>query len=58
MHRDARIFDDPDTFRPDRWENDLVKRLPRSAFFPFGDGPRVCIGNHFAMMEAVLILLI
>jgi cytochrome P450 len=56
VHRDARIFNDPDTFRPNRWDNDLVKRLPRCAYFPFGDGPRVCIGNHFAMMEAVLIL--
>jgi cytochrome P450 len=56
VHRDARIFENPDTFRPERWQNDLIKRLPRCAYFPFGDGPRVCIGNHFAMMEAVLIL--
>jgi cytochrome P450 len=56
VHRDARIFDEPDSFRPERWDNDLAKRLPRCAYFPFGDGPRVCIGNHFAMMEAVLIL--
>ena len=50
------VFDDPDAFHPERWDNDLLKRLPRCAYFPFGDGPRVCIGNHFAMMEAVLIL--
>jgi cytochrome P450 len=56
VHRDARWFDDPETFRPERWDNDLIKRLPRCAYFPFGDGPRICIGNHFAMMEAVLIL--
>jgi cytochrome P450 len=56
VHRDARWFDDPEVFRPERWDNDLIKRLPRCAYFPFGDGPRVCIGNHFAMMEAVLIL--
>ena len=56
VHRDPRWFDDPETFRPERWDNDLAKRLPRGAYFPFGDGPRVCIGNQFAMMEAILIL--
>jgi cytochrome P450 len=56
VHRDGRWYDDPDVFRPERWDNDLMKRLPRCAYFPFGDGPRVCIGNHFAMMEAVLVL--
>ena len=56
VHRDGRWFADPDEFRPERWDNDLLKRLPRCAYFPFGDGPRICIGNHFAMMEAVLIL--
>ncbi len=56
VHRDARWFDEPEVFRPERWDNDLVRRLPRCAYFPFGEGPRICIGNHFAMMEAVLIL--
>jgi cytochrome P450 len=56
VHRDGRWFDDPNTFKPERWDNDLIKRLPRCAYFPFGDGPRICIGNHFAMMEAVLLL--
>jgi len=56
LHRDPRWFDDPDAFLPERWDNDLVRRLPRGTYLPFGDGPRVCIGNHFAMMEAVLIL--
>ncbi len=56
VHRDARWFEDAEVFRPERWDNDLVKRLPRCAYFPFGDGPRICIGNHFAMMEAVLVL--
>ena len=56
VHRDRRWFDDPEVFSPERWDNELIKRLPRCAYFPFGDGPRVCIGNHFAMMEAVLIL--
>ena len=56
VHRDGRWFDAPEAFRPERWDNDLVKRLPRCAYFPFGDGPRICIGNHFALMEAMLIL--
>jgi cytochrome P450 len=56
MHRDPRYFEDPQSFLPGRWEGDRVKRLPRFAYFPFGGGPRVCIGNQFAMMEAVLLL--
>jgi cytochrome P450 len=56
VHRDGRWFDDPATFKPERWDNDLIKRLPRCAYSPFGDGPRICIGNHFAMMESMLIL--
>src|SRR5207247_2319539 len=56
VHRDPRWFDDPEAFKPERWDNDLAKRLPRCAYFPFGDGPRICIGNQFAMMEAVLVL--
>jgi cytochrome P450 len=56
VHRDPRWFDDPSSFRPERWDDDLARRLPRCAYFPFGEGPRICIGNHFAMMEAILIL--
>jgi cytochrome P450 len=56
VQRDARWFDAPEAFRPERWENDLAKRLPRYAYFPFGGGPRLCIGNTFAMMEATLLL--
>jgi cytochrome P450 len=56
VHRDPRWFENPESFEPERWDGDLIKRLPRCAYFPFGDGPRVCIGNHFAMMEAVLVL--
>jgi cytochrome P450 len=56
-HRDKRWYgDDVLEFRPERWDNDFAKKLPRCAYYPFVDGPRVCIGNHFAMMEAVLIL--
>lgn len=56
VHRDGRWFPDPESFRPERWDHDLIKRLPRCTYFPFGDGARICIGNHFAMMEAVLVL--
>ena len=56
MHRAPRWFADPETFRPERWQNDFAKTLPRYAYFPFGGGPRVCIGNTFALMESVLVL--
>jgi cytochrome P450 len=56
VHRDPRWYDAPEEFRPERWENDLMKRLPKFAYFPFGGGPRQCIGNAFALMEATLIL--
>ena len=55
-HRDPRYFEEPMTFRPERWANDFAAKLPRFAYIPFGGGPRICIGNRFAMMEAVLIL--
>ncbi|MEO1373629.1 MAG: cytochrome P450 [Cyanobacteria bacterium J06635_10] len=56
VHRDPRWFENPDTFNPSRWENDLIKRLPSFAYFPFGGGSRICIGKSFAMMEACLVL--
>jgi cytochrome P450 len=56
VHRDPRWYESPEEFRPERWEGDLLKRLPRFAYFPFGGGPRQCIGNSFALMEAALIL--
>ncbi len=56
LHRDARYFAEPEQFRPERWLDGLEKRLPRYAYFPFGAGPRVCIGNSFALMEARLVL--
>jgi cytochrome P450 len=56
IHRDGRWFDDPESFRPDRWADGLIQRIHRYAYFPFGGGPRVCIGNSFALMEATLIL--
>jgi cytochrome P450 len=56
LHRDPRFFEEPEVFRPQRWAGDLAQRLPRFAYMPFGGGPRICIGNRFAMNEAVLIL--
>lgn len=55
-HRDPQWFPRPDSFEPERWDDDLVRRLPRCAYFPFGGGPRLCIGQGFAMLEAVLVL--
>jgi len=56
LHHDPRWFDDPWTFEPQRWIDGLEERLPRFAYFPFGGGPRVCIGNHFAMLEGIVML--
>jgi cytochrome P450 len=54
--RDGRWFADPDSFQPERWRDDFEKSLPKGAYFPFGLGPRTCIGNGFALMEAQLLL--
>jgi cytochrome P450 len=56
VHRDPRYFEDPLAFRPERWENNWEKQLPACAFFPFGAGPRQCIGYSLAMTESILIL--
>jgi cytochrome P450 len=56
MHRDQRYFEQPEEFRPERWASEQIKQLPKFAYFPFGGGPRLCIGNSFALMEAKLIL--
>jgi cytochrome P450 len=58
VHRDPRWFPNPEAFDPDRWKPERTEALPRYGYFPFGGGPRVCIGNHFAMMEATLLLAI
>ncbi|MCA1619512.1 MAG: cytochrome P450 [Acidobacteria bacterium] len=55
-HRDPRWFAAPESFRPERWGEESISKLPKYAYFPFGGGPRLCIGNYFATMEAVLIL--
>jgi cytochrome P450 len=56
LHRDPRFFEQPEQFNPDRWTADAAQHLPKFAYFPFGGGPRLCIGASFAMMEANLLL--
>ena len=56
VQRDPRWFTDPLAFRPERWREESAAKVPKYAYFPFGGGPRLCIGNYFATMEAVLIL--
>ncbi len=56
LHRDPRWWDEPEKFRPERWLDGSTKDLPKFAYFPFGGGPRICIGNTFAMMETIIVL--
>jgi cytochrome P450 len=55
VHHDPRWWPEPEAFRPERWVEGDPSR-PRHAYFPFGAGPRMCIGEPFAWMEAVLVL--
>jgi cytochrome P450 len=56
MHHDARYYPDPFRFDPERWTPEAVAARPRYAYFPFGGGPRLCVGEPFAWMEGVLVL--
>jgi cytochrome P450 len=56
VHRDARFFPEPEQFNPDRWVSDAAQKPPRYAYFPFGAGPRSCIGAGFAMLEMAAVL--
>jgi cytochrome P450 len=56
VQRDSRFFREPEQFRPERWANGETDDLPKFAYFPFGGGPRLCIGNSFAMTETVICL--
>ena len=55
-HRHPDFWDEPDQFRPERFSAENSATRPRYAYFPFGGGPRQCVGIHFAMMEAQLVL--
>ena len=56
VHRDPEHYPDPLSFEPERWTDAFEATLPRFAYFPFGGGPRRCVGDRFAMMEATLVL--
>lgn len=56
MHRDPRYYPDPETFDPQRWTAEAETSRPKFAYFPFGGGPRQCIGESFAWMEGMLLL--
>jgi cytochrome P450 len=56
VHRSPRWWDDPERFDPDRWTREKTTERPRFAHFPFGGGPRHCIGKQFSLLEAKLIL--
>jgi cytochrome P450 len=55
-HRNPRYWKEPEAFRPERWSNGETAALPKGAYFPFGGGNRICIGESFAWTEAVLVL--
>src|SRR5262245_5926097 len=56
LHHDPRYFPEPDRFDPDRWTPEFKAALPQFAYFPFGGGPRRCIGESFAWMELILVV--
>lgn len=56
LHRSARYWDEPLKFKPERFAADKVKDIPKFVYFPFGGGPRLCIGNNFALMEMQVVL--
>jgi cytochrome P450 len=58
IQRDPEIFDEPDLFKPDRWseEAQLKKKIPLYSWIPFSQGPRICIGNNFSLMEQRIFL--
>ena len=56
LHRHPRYFPNPEEFRPERFAPHLAEPIPQYAYIPFGGGPHICIGQHFAMTEMMIIL--
>src|SRR5207244_81857 len=56
MHRHPSFWDKPEQFNPARFTEDLAETRPRYTYFPFGGGPHLCMGNHLAMLEGLLVL--
>ncbi len=56
VHRSPRYYKDPERFWPERWTEEFTAKLPKFAYFPFGGGPRTCIGNTFGLIESKFVL--
>ena len=56
IHHDARYYDKPERFDPNRWEEEAERTRPKLAYLPFGAGPRGCMGESFAWMEGILVI--
>lgn len=56
VHHDPKLWKDPEKFYPERWETKEVQEMDKFAYFPFAAGPRMCIGNNFALLEADIII--
>src|SRR5204863_7032744 len=56
VHRDPALWEDPERFDPQRFATERAEARPRYAYFPFGGGPRICIGNAFALIELTAVL--
>jgi cytochrome P450 len=56
MHHDSRYFPEPGRFDPERWSPEARETRPQFSYFPFGGGPRRCIGEGFAWMEGILLI--
>jgi cytochrome P450 len=56
LHHDSRWWSSPEDFDPQRFSEENEKKIEKNVYLPFGGGPRICIGNHFALMEAQILL--